>query len=106
MAMFLILFGVSFVLMVITVILLSLLLRTEESSPVVRKNPRLPEPQRFFESRVPPSVPPGSASDVPVEALLLEIERHVRLERAAAESFRQSPTAQSLHVHSASRLVH
>jgi hypothetical protein len=106
MAMFLILFGMSFVLMVITVILLSLLLRTEESSPVVRKTPRLPEPPRFFESRVPPSVPAGCASGVPVEALLLEIERHVRVERAAAESFHRSPTAQSLHVQTASRLVH
>ena len=106
MAMFLILFGISFVLVVITAILLSALLRSEESAPVVRKTPRPPEPPRFFESGVPPSVPDGSASAVPVEALLLEIEQHVRLERAAAESFHQSPTAQSLHVHSASRLVH
>lgn len=106
MATFLILFGMSFVLMVITTVLLSVLLRSEESSPVVRKTPRPPEPPRFFESGVSPSVPAGAASAVPVEALLLEIERHVRLERAAAESFHRSPTAKSLHVHTPSRLVH
>ena len=106
MATFLILFGISFVLVVITAILLSALLRSGESAPVVRKTPRPPGPPGFFESAVPPSVSAGPASGVPVEAMLLEIERHVRLERAAAESFHQSPTAQSLHVHPASRQVH
>jgi len=46
------------------------------------------------------------ASAVPVEVLLLELERHVRLERAIAESFHLSPTAQALHVHAASPLMH
>jgi hypothetical protein len=105
MAMFLILFGISLVLAVITAILLSALLRSGDSAPVVRKTPHLPAAQ-FFESAVPPAVSAGSASAVPLEALLLEIERHVRLERAAAESFHLSPTAQSLHVHTASRLMH
>ncbi len=43
---------------------------------------------------------------VPAEALLLEIERHVRLEQAAAESFLHAPTAESLHSPTVSRLVH
>jgi hypothetical protein len=43
---------------------------------------------------------------VPIEALLLEIERHVRLEQAAAESFLQSPTVESLNSRTMSRLVH
>ena len=106
MAMILVLFGISFVLAVITAILLSALLRSGESAPVVRKTPRPPDAPRFFDSEVPAAVSDGSASAVPVEALLLEIERHVRLERAAAESFHVSPTAESLHVHTASRLVH
>ena len=106
MAMFLVLFGISFILAVITAILLSALLRSGESAPVVRKTPRLPEAPRFFESDVRSPVSAGSASAVPVEALLLEIERHVRLERAAAESFHVSPTPESLHVHTASGLVH
>lgn len=105
MAMFLVLFGISFVLAVITVVLLSALLRSGESAPVVRKTPRPPDAPGFFDSEV-PAVADGTASAVPVEALLLEIERHVRLERAAAESFHVSPTPESLHVHTASRLVH
>lgn len=43
---------------------------------------------------------------VPIEALLLQIERHVRLEQAAAESFHYAPTPESLHSRSASPLVH
>ena len=106
MAMFLVLFGISFVLAVMTAILLSALLRNGESAPVVRKTPRPPDAPGFFNAEVPAAVSDGSASAVPVEALLLEIERHVRLERAAAESFHVSPTPESLHVHTASRLVH
>ena len=43
---------------------------------------------------------------IPIEALLLQIERHVQLEQAAAESFHYAPTAQSLHSRTASPLVH
>lgn len=43
---------------------------------------------------------------VPLEVLLHEIERHVRLEQAAAESFLQSPTVESLNSRTMSRLVH
>jgi hypothetical protein len=42
---------------------------------------------------------------VPVEALMLQIEEHIRLEQAAAESFLHTPTEQSLHSRTASRLV-
>jgi hypothetical protein len=52
----------------------------------------------------PPAQPPADA--VPLEALLLRIERHVRLEQAAAESFHAAPTAASLHVRTTSPLVH
>lgn len=57
-------------------------------------------PARFFSDAA--KVPPR----VPVEALLLEIERHVRLEQAAAESFLLSPTVESLNSRTMSRLVH
>lgn len=43
---------------------------------------------------------------VPVEALLLQLERHIRLEQAAAQSFLECPTAQSLHSRTTSPLVH
>jgi hypothetical protein len=70
------------------------------------------QPQRFFAS-APSAVPPvdGAAKSktepqlVPVEALLLKIEQHIRLEQAAAESFLHSPTGESLHSRTTSRLV-
>lgn len=43
---------------------------------------------------------------VPIEALLLQIERHVRLEQAAAEAFHEMPTLESLHGRTVSPLVH
>lgn len=67
------------------------------------------------EAAVRPSVPvmaPRFFSDeaalpqIPIEVLLLEIERHVRLEQAAAESFLHSPTVESLNSRTMSRLVH
>lgn len=57
-------------------------------------------PARFFGEDAP------SMPRIPIEALLLEIERHVRLEQAAAESFLHSPTVESLNSRTMSRLVH
>jgi hypothetical protein len=70
------------------------------------------EPQRFFASagadvadpaRDAPAAP--TADQVPIEALLLRIEQHIRLEQAAAESFLDTPSGQSLHSRTTSRLV-
>ncbi|HTS28427.1 MAG TPA: hypothetical protein VMH81_21285 [Bryobacteraceae bacterium] len=58
-------------------------------------------PARFFGDR--PVLP--AYSDVPIEALLLQIENHVRLEHAAAESFLESPNASLLHARTISSLV-
>jgi hypothetical protein len=49
---------------------------------------------------------PGSRTAVPIEVLLLQIERHVRLEQAAAESFRDFPTVEALYTATRSPLVH
>src|SRR5690242_5757454 len=57
--------------------------------------PAIPAP-RFF---VDPS------RQVPIEALLLQIENHVRLEQAAAESFLQAPDSARLHSRTTSALV-
>lgn len=59
------------------------------------------EMPRFFADR--PHIQPGR---VPIEALLLQIERHVQLEQAAAESFHFSPTVEALHSRTMSPLVH
>ena len=57
--------------------------------------PAIPAP-RFF-------VDP--ARQVPIEALLLQIENHVRLEQAAAECFLQAPDSARLHSRTTSPLV-
>ncbi len=43
---------------------------------------------------------------VPIEVLLLQLERHVRREQAAAESFLHSPTVHALHTRTTSPLLH
>jgi hypothetical protein len=66
-------------------------------------------PQRFFASAAaaaPAGEPVREEQElVPVEALLLQIEQHIRLEQAAAESFLHTPTGQSLQSRTTSRLV-
>jgi hypothetical protein len=61
------------------------------------------EPPRFF---VNPAAKPAEAPGVPVEMLLSQIERHVRLEQAAAEAYLDLPTRDSLHSRTESPLLH
>ena len=67
-------------------------------------------PERFFARDTAPTinVPPPvvTVPRVPIEVLLAQIERHVRLEHAAAESFLYDPTVESLHSRTTSPLVH
>jgi hypothetical protein len=60
-------------------------------------------PTRFFVQQ--PLKPALPESRVPIEALLLQIENHVRLEQAAAESFVEFPTPALLHSKTMSTLV-
>ena len=59
-------------------------------------------PARFFVDR---PVLPAADNRVRVEALLLQLESHVRLEQAAAQSFLESPNASLLHSRTISPLV-
>ena len=58
-----------------------------------------------FRGAAVPSLPLAARSRVPIEALLLQIESHVRLEQAAAECFLESPNAALLHSRTVSPLV-
>ncbi|MDE3198101.1 MAG: hypothetical protein KGN84_17260 [Acidobacteriota bacterium] len=78
---------------------------------VVKQNepPRTPadplqtrEASHFFTS---PQARPLEMPRVPVEALLSQLESHVRLEQAAAESFVADPTSALLHSRTASPFV-
>jgi hypothetical protein len=54
----------------------------------------------------PPPVPPVVQPwQVPIEVLLLQLENHVRLEQAAAESFVEFPTYALLHSKTTSRFM-
>jgi len=81
--------------------------RSESSDATVQ--PELPlvkvaAPARFFSDRVP--VPPAVLPrQVPIEILLMQIENHVRLEQAAAESFVEFPTQALLHSKTTSPFV-
>jgi len=80
--------------------------RRQSSAPTVQ--PELPAvkaaaPARFFSDRVVPVVP--LHPQVPIEVLLQQIENHVRLEQAAAESFVEFPTHALLHSKTTSPFV-
>ncbi|HEY2017393.1 MAG TPA: hypothetical protein VGH38_28000 [Bryobacteraceae bacterium] len=58
---------------------------------------------RFFAAT--PTIPVSALNRIPIEALLLQIENHVRLEQAAAECYLQSPNPSLLHSRTVSTLV-
>ena len=59
---------------------------------------------RFFVEQ-PRVLPVAARHSVPIEALLLQIESHVRLEQAAAECFLEAPNAALLHSRTVSPFV-
>jgi hypothetical protein len=75
------------------------------AAPVVEKEvvKAAASPARFFVD--PSALPAAAGTRVPIEALLLQIENHVRLEQAAAECFLESPNASLLHSRTISQLV-
>jgi hypothetical protein len=90
---------------------------TEREAPPAQPAEKIPEtvlvmpPAHFFaDAATSPfpayaRVPLPSGQRVPLEALLLQIESHIRLEQAAAESFLEMPTAALLHGRTASPLI-
>ncbi|HUI56661.1 MAG TPA: hypothetical protein VLY04_16920 [Bryobacteraceae bacterium] len=70
---------------------------------VVKEAVKVAAPARFFVD--PPALPMAARTRVPIEALLLQIENHIRLEHAAAECFLESPDASLLHSRTISPLV-
>jgi hypothetical protein len=76
-------------------------------SPTETVQPAVPTlkaaPERFFSAHVIPTVPVHT--QVPIEVLLQQIETHVRMEQAAAESFVQFPTQAHLHTKTSSPFV-
>jgi hypothetical protein len=101
--MFLMAFALSLLGVAVSAALFAVATR-DETRPQDAQRPRKERqpavPARFFaDGRAP--VPP-----VPVEVLVLQLERHIRLEQAAAEAFLHQPTRESLHSRTVSPLVH
>jgi hypothetical protein len=99
MAVFLSLFGVA-----VSAIAFGAATREERSLEAARVDqPFAVATPRFFAAA---SVTPLPETQVPIELLLSQIESHVRLEQAVAQSFIDSPTSASLHSRTMSPLVH
>ncbi len=64
-----------------------------QPAPPAERRPAA-EPPRFFAH---PAAPTRIDARVPIEVLLGDIERHIRLEQAAAEAFLAGPTLDGLH---------
>ncbi len=79
--------------------------RPEASAPAVQPEvpARAAAPARFFSDRAVPAFP--LQPQVPIEVLLGQIENHVRLEEAAAQSFVEFPSLDLLHCKTTSSLV-
>jgi hypothetical protein len=78
----------------------------EEEAPAAQPEPvkaAAVASARFFAEPV--TIPIMVQAQVPIEALLLQIENHVRLEHAAAESFLAAPNPVLLHSRTMSSLV-
>lgn len=113
MEMFLMLVAMSLLGTAVSAALFGAATHGQKREPWSRAANRPAPPQRFFvaDERLAaadtpiPVIPTPLPEPVPLELLLLQIERHVRLEQAAAESFHSMPNGQSLHSRTASPLV-
>ncbi len=108
MAMFLTILFASFAVLAICSIMFAGLEPKADRSIEVRPEPtvRIPAPQFFAgDMAIPVGLSKGRAH-LPIEVLLSQIENHVRLEQAAAESFLSLPATDRLHSRSASTLLH
>jgi hypothetical protein len=77
----------------------------EQSAPAAQSAIPVPKPapERFFSDRVIGAIP--AHTQVPIEVLIQQIESHVRMEQAAAESFVRFPSDARLHTKTPSPLV-
>jgi len=96
MEMFLMVLTLSVVGVLVSGILFRAATRETSEAPAAAFSPLIAaDEERFFMIR---PAAPADASRAGAGALVLQIEQHVRLERAAAEAFLQWPTVEALHM--------
>ncbi|HLA76679.1 MAG TPA: hypothetical protein VJU18_03760 [Vicinamibacteria bacterium] len=101
MAMFLMVLCMSLLALAVTFVAFAGATRAQaESAPQPKLKPERALPQHFFADA------PVDRPTVPPSVLLAQIEQHIRLEQAAAESFIERPTPASLHGRTTSPFVH
>jgi hypothetical protein len=100
MTLFLILAALSLVSLALSSALFAALLHSGKAPEPPTDERLLMLPSHFFAD----DRSPTQRSAVPLDVLLLQIERHVRLEHAAAESFQHAPTIEALHTATTSPL--
>jgi len=102
MEMFLMGLCVSMIGVAVSIIAFGAATRDERGRTEAKPAKTLPQaaPQFFVDQTVTPQ------ARVALDALLSQVEHHVRLEQAAAESFVELPTPESLHSRTRSPLVH
>jgi hypothetical protein len=112
MAMFLMILTMSVFCFAVACVAFGAATREEQDVQVARPVARpamhlsLTQPRFFADAAEASLAASAGPQQVPLEVLLLQIDRHVRLEQAAAESFLEAPTAASLHSRTTSPLVH
>ena len=95
-------FAICVIGVVATVFLFSVAMRGRKEEEEPRPSGSLPSPDgNFFLEEAPDQ---GAHADPPVDATLLQLERHFRLEQQAATSFLEGPSVESLHAPSSSPL--
>lgn len=84
------------------VLLFSVAMRDRGDESEHRPQERFPAPEgKFFLEE---ASNPGARTSIPSEALLLQLERHFRLEERAAAGYLENPNPQALHAPSFSPL--
>jgi hypothetical protein len=103
MVMFLTIMLMSLAVLAVTCVAFAAATPREDARPEPRleRSPELEAP-RFF---APEIELPVTRPQVPLEVLLSQLDRHVRLEQAAAQSFLALPSPNSLHSRTESPLV-
>lgn len=103
MVMFLTILLMSFAVLTVTAVIAVGLAPRDEKAPELQPERAVAvEPPKFFVVEAPA---PVTRQPIPLEVLLAQIDRHVRLEQAAARTFLAVPTAGSLHSRTESPLV-
>jgi hypothetical protein len=102
MEMFLSVAAISLIGVAVAAVLFKAAVREAPTAPRIEDERILVRPSRFFvDDRA-----PQAHTALPIEVLRLQIERHVRLEQAAAEAFRDFPTTETLRTLTTSPFIH